>query len=235
VKQLDVERLLQWAYQDELSKGGEQAFSPWEPIIRYGDRGGVALDDAEYAGRLPPIFGEPHPDARVIERAVNALGPIEIDPRGHPHKRTTVLVMIHAKYGSRPDWYPEPIRIYPIRNGSRVHIVGESKGRDRFGKVRYSPGAYCPLRFEPSIADVEHGRRNYTLWRNALETLAETLQLRDHVALRPSAPQAPWLEQLTGGGKSLTDLGRSESSTQNISGTEPPAPALRPPSPAGGF
>ena len=69
------------------------------------------------------------------------------------------LVILHASAGTRPHWYPQPIRVLPMRDGSRVRIIGECKGRDR-----YTLGSYCPLRFEPPLAAVAHARAEYAVW-----------------------------------------------------------------------
>lgn len=80
MKLMDIEKLLQWAYRDELTKGGPAPHSPWEPILSYGERGGMAIDDQiGPAMKLPPIFGEPHPDALTLGRLVRQIGDVVID------------------------------------------------------------------------------------------------------------------------------------------------------------
>lgn len=210
-KRIDIEKLVQWAFRDELPKQGANPFSPWEPILRYGSNGGHRIDDDAPRGRLPAILGEPHPDARLIERAVNQLEPVEADKRGRgTHRPATVLVMIHAVSGSRPDWYPGSIKVLPIREGSRIRIVGKALGTNRNRTVRYEEGTYCPLRFEPTIEDVDHGRRNYLLWYNSLVHLVNTLELRDHIVLMPNLSPTPWIFPLTRRTKSLTSSKPSE-------------------------
>ena len=73
MKPIDVERLLHWAYRDELVKGGDIVSSSFGIVIRLGQLGTVVDNDQfEHVGKLPPIFGEPHPDAKLIEREVKA-------------------------------------------------------------------------------------------------------------------------------------------------------------------
>ena len=179
MKPIDVERLLHWAYRDELVKGGDIVSSSFGIVIRLGQLGTVVDNDQfEHVGKLPPIFGEPHPDAKLIEREVNRL-PYPAKP----------LVILHASAGTRPNWYAQPIRVLPMRDGSRVRIIGECKGRDR-----YSLGSYCPLRFEPPLATVAHARAEYGLWFGALVHLAVVLgrRLAEHVATYPAASPQPW-------------------------------------------
>ena len=98
-KQIDIEKLLSWAFLDELCKGGAEAYSPWTKVNL-----GTRVDDQFGAiSRLPPIFGDPHPDAITIGRAVSKLEP-----------QASALVMHHAILGDRPQPIMGPIRVLPI-------------------------------------------------------------------------------------------------------------------------
>ena len=179
MKPIDIERLLHWAYREELVKGGDIVSSSFGIIIRLGQLGTVVdHDQFDDVGKLPPIFGSPHRDAKAIEHYVNLL-PYPAKP----------LVIGNASAGTRPHWYPQPIRVLPTRNGSRVHVVGECHRRDY-----YSTGSYCPLRFEPPLATVAHARAEYALWWQALAHLAVGLngRLLEHRALHPGASPRPW-------------------------------------------
>ena len=178
MKPIDIERLLHWTYREELVKGGDIVSSSFGIIIRLGQLGTVVDDQFETHGKLPPIFGEPHADARIVDHHVQQL-PYPAKP----------LVILHASAGTRPNWYAQPIRVLPMRDGSRVRIVGECKGRDR-----YSLGSYCPLKFDPPLATVAHARAEYAVWFGALVHLAVVLtgRLAEHVATYPAASAQPW-------------------------------------------
>ena len=178
MKPMDIERLLRWAYRDELVKGGEAPASSYGIILQFGDLGVVVDDQFGSNNKLPPIFGEPHADAFVVDRHVQQL-PYPAKP----------LIVMHASAGTRPHWWPQPIRVLPTRDGSRVRIIGECKGRDR-----YTTGSYCPLRFEPPLATVAHARAEYAVWFGALVHLAVVLagRLSAHVATYPAASPKPW-------------------------------------------
>ena len=79
-ERVDIEKLLQWAYLDELPKRQiSSAEGVWEGIREYGQRGGTDIG-ASGAQRYPR-FGVPHPDAEEIEKAVGGR-PIASRVRG---------------------------------------------------------------------------------------------------------------------------------------------------------
>src|SRR5262245_23588633 len=167
-RSIDVEQLLQWAYRDELPKQGAQPFSPWERIFRYGKLGTRIDDQLGVTPRLPPVLGDPHQDALTIARHTSRL----------PH-RSAVLVIIHAKMGTRPKPWEGPKSIFPVRDESRIRIVGKSYGRPRLGRGGafryYTEGSYCPLRFEPSLEEVAWSRAEWLCWRSGLVALVADL------------------------------------------------------------
>lgn len=75
---VDIEKLLQWAYLDELPKRQiSSAEGVWDGIREYGQRGGI--DIGAGGAQRYPHFGAPHPDAETIEKAVGALGQASIE------------------------------------------------------------------------------------------------------------------------------------------------------------
>jgi hypothetical protein len=75
---VDIERLLQWAYIDELSKRQSSAAEGiWDHIQDYANHGGI--DKGQGAAQRYAHFGLPDPDAERIESAVSALGETLID------------------------------------------------------------------------------------------------------------------------------------------------------------
>jgi len=210
VKQsVEVEKLLHWAYGDELSKRTtSSAEGIWDHIEEWGQRGGI--DPGHGAAQRYPHFGLPHPDAYKIEIAVTALPNLVLDWAASSDAilggmaallqsrdvllvrtlRTSALVTMHAKMNSRPDWReepPRPCRIQAERGRNRPKIIGECKGRDR-----YTIGSYCPLQWEPSPISIAELRADYACWHRGLTTLAQTLELDEHIALPPTAPALPW-------------------------------------------
>lgn len=76
--EMDVERLVAWAYQEELSKRHlSSAEGIWDRIMEDGQRGGV--DKGHGAAQRYCHFGLPDPDAELIEKAVSALVDTVID------------------------------------------------------------------------------------------------------------------------------------------------------------
>lgn len=204
---LDVEKLLQWAYRDELPKKGFVESSPgWDNISTHG----MPIDDGSL--RLPPAFGAPHPDALVVERAVAGLDKqVMVD---WAESLTTLLgelaayaptsewclgasfnpqalVIMHARMGTRPPWETEPPRLVRVLMPERSqHVV---VGRD--ANRNYLPGAHCPLRLEPSVDLIVSGRAEYAVWRAALDDVRESLSgwtLREHEVLAAAAAREPW-------------------------------------------
>lgn len=103
--------------------------------------------------------------------------------------RTTALVTMHAKMGTRPNWRedtPHPLPT-PARHGPNAKIVGEC-----FGKGRYSEGSHCPIRWWPSPITIAEARADYLAWWRGLDQLARQLRLGEHDPHPPLAPEFPW-------------------------------------------
>lgn len=212
---VDVEKLLHWAYRDELSKRQtSSAEGIWSSIAEYGQRGGIDVGDG--TAQRYPHFGLPHPDAERIERAIealeNTLVPWELTARdlmpdladlftAHLAARdyllvssfdTATLIRHHAIMGDRPAWYsdrPLPRRVRPPRGPGQSVVIGEYVGHGR-----WKAGAACPIRWDPSPVEIAMRRGAYAAWWDGLSRLAEGLRLADHVALPPSCAPRPWLK-----------------------------------------
>jgi hypothetical protein len=77
-KKVEIEKLLQWAYLDELPKRQiSSAEGVWDAVREYGQRGGI--DVGHGAAQRYPHFGLPHRDAEEIERQVAQLGSLTVD------------------------------------------------------------------------------------------------------------------------------------------------------------
>jgi hypothetical protein len=174
MKRLDIEQLLQWAYLDELCKGGDgPSNNQWDLVMLLGARQDRRSD------HLPAYFGEAHRDAITIHRAVQQL------PAPAP-----ALILKHATLQTQPDWLPGPIRVLPMKTGEKgvgVHIIGRCKGKDL-----YTNGSYCPLRWVPNAGEINAARLEYQAWWGGLWFLAHALRLSEHEATGPAAMVAPW-------------------------------------------
>lgn len=221
MREVEIERLLQWAYRDELPKRGVgDVATSWDGMNLYRELLTVVDDDPGF----PVIMGPPHADALTIERAVQGLhaevaldwlsyrellfGDVPMlapatDPTAIMRSDHSIaprvfneveLVESCARLNRRPQWDVGLLR--PRRmigaNGKPV-IVGQCKDT-----LRYTLGSHCPLRYaEPSIEKVAAHRAEYLVWRGALQRLVGTLRgwlLRAHVPLDPIAPALPWLD-----------------------------------------
>jgi hypothetical protein len=225
-RRLDVEKLLQWAYRDELPKQTTGDLTGWERLILLGTN--VDVSDREAA--LPIALGPPHPDALLIDHAVRQLPPVKLNwarmakaLMGHllPYAPQTdpciqrlatspaALVVSHAIMGSRPPWDLGPCVLRRIlgKNGKPV-VDGITAGR------RYGAGASCPLQLEPEGAEIISARFEYAAWHTALVSLAnESWNMREHVALPPRAAPAPWITGPEPTSRILRTIERHELST----------------------
>lgn len=99
--------------------------------------------------------------------------PVRLEQAG-----TMALVIIHAKNGTQPDYYPDwqPPKGRP-----------PAQAQDRWGrKVKRHEGV--------SLENVIHARACYLVWRSALALLAVELDgaLAGYEVIAPSAQIAPW-------------------------------------------
>lgn len=109
-----IEKLLHWAYRDELPKRlMSSAEGIWDCIADYGQRGGV--DIGHGAAQRYPHFGLPHPDAERIECAVGALPDADIDWRAEVRAILGDLVALVNL--NRRGEQPEPQRKSRVRWG----------------------------------------------------------------------------------------------------------------------
>jgi hypothetical protein len=205
---VEIEKLLHWAFRDELTKRHSSCAEGIWDRISDGDWIGSTHSDH---GPQRYDFGLPHPDAEAIEAAIAvpvlARWKLDWDTTGKVlmadmwallRARDVILdnvidaaylVRHHSIMGTRPRWdvgAPQPGPAHPER-GTGPMLVGECRGKNL-----YSTGSYCPLRYSPSPITVAHARADYAAWHAGLTILAATLKLADHVALPPAAPARPW-------------------------------------------
>jgi hypothetical protein len=210
--EIDIERLLQWAYREELPKqahGGTLRCN-YDLVLRYGQMGALDIDENP---QLPAALGAPHDDAFEIDRFVRALGWQEMrwDQNADAlmgqyagivrvNARIEVmainqeaLVFMHARAGTRPDWRHDPFECHRMHlpYGSEHVVVGRDERSHR-----YREGAHCPLVWEPDPAPIVEARMEYAVWYSGLTLLAESLrshgQLKSHIPRPPSCSPEPW-------------------------------------------
>lgn len=210
MRSVEIERLLQWAFCDELPKreafGPRGAPSAWQSVENY-----AKLGCRVQSGSSVSHSAIPHRDALIIADAVAALpGGVVVDLSKEeallgglsslaaaivaPQIRLSAadLVEDHARSGVSPDWcrhQPRPMCV--IGPNGKQTVFGK-----RYGKDRYSEGAHCPLRWgDPTIESIARARAIYTIWWQSLDRLSILLngKLKDHVASAPAALRAPWL------------------------------------------
>ncbi|MCK7611978.1 hypothetical protein [Roseibium sediminicola] len=114
-KRIDIEKLLKWAYCEELPKGGSggagmRAASAWASVESFMQLL-TKVDDNEYGvvPTLSPFDGEPHEDALKVHAAVNALDQLELDfpenwnpmPCIEEHPEECASVMSQVRFGLR--------------------------------------------------------------------------------------------------------------------------------------
>lgn len=224
-KRVDVEKLVQWTYRDGLTiddagegfvlDGGVDGWVRAAETLRmlgcFVQGSGTPLSQQRVA--------ENHPDAVAVNAAVLALPDEQVDwtasadhllgpnapwldgdePRlRHTFIRSAILVIMHARMATRPQWHAEPARLVRVidEGTGRVAVVLANGKPGRFPKGGLKPGARCPLRLEPSAADIARWRADYALWHAALDVLALELKdrLDDFEPLPPAASFAPWRE-----------------------------------------
>jgi hypothetical protein len=202
-KAVDIEKLLQWAYLDELSK---RTASSAENVWRH-------MGSVMGGAKTPHYdFGTPHLDALKLEKCVLALEPLKPeDWRAFGpslmgdlwalfQARDVIIVRSlniafllrhHAILRTRPAFNPTRPRPGRVLTTHGPRGTAKVEGRS-WGQNRYSPGAYCPLRWSPSPITIAQERLDYAAWHLGLVTLAQTLELDEHDALLPGAPARPW-------------------------------------------
>lgn len=223
--EIDIERLLQWAFRDELPK--QSVEGTWgysvSPMFRLAALG-VSVDESSGEPGFPYALGGPHADALVVGKYVESLGP---DAINWPASRANVmgdlaelvsdndptlsaliiqlpgLVGMHAKMGTRPHQSSRPLP-HPIvgNNGKPIVQYIDDQGRLVEGRTKsrhYGTAARCPLRWFPIPREIAFERLEYIVWYDAIARLAAALSkpgiLSDYFPVPPAAPARPWETQ----------------------------------------
>lgn len=214
---IDIERLLTWAYRDELPKQTVGGLTGWERLTFLGTN----VDESSRETSYPVALGPPHPDALIVDHVVRGLEDVmfkwrdlrkrlmghlapyaaEDDPACSAMRFSAeALVRHHAIMGSRPIWHLGPVsllRIQEKNNKPRVQYLDDS-GKLVNGLTsgrRYGPMARCPLRLDPAGAEIACARAEYLVWRVGLievKQRCESWGLREHQVTGPVAAEEPW-------------------------------------------
>lgn len=227
---LDIEDVLRWAYRDELPKRrsdeGElrqREFPSVSPMFSMAALGGRVENFSREPG-FPAAMGEPHPDALLVEAAVERLsrfaehqfvgelGLVTNLPPGqdeHAAMRramgqivTTVRVM--ARLGHRPTFTrsPEPAAVVGVNGKVQVLVVrnGVETTCGAEGRDRYPKGAYCAIVWDRADTILLE-RADYAAWWAGLDLLAHELAgtLASIAVLPPAAAQRPWAGEVDQG------------------------------------
>lgn len=187
-KAMDVEDLVIWAFRDQKIEAVAARIGP--------PRGLQASPESNLAQILAlgcrvqtssagtmHMAVQCHEDAAVIYDAVMAL-PAE----------ATMLIIKHARCGSRPDWHEEGPGhwVTPVDKHGRPKKIWRNPSTQR-GFLGYAPQQLMGT--HPAV--VEEARRAYCVWWLGLCDLVGLLNgpdgLVDHEALKPDGSAPPWI------------------------------------------
>ncbi len=217
-KEVPIDKLLQWAYGDELLKNpnllepGTLA-SIYGPMLKFGQYY-CRIDQASGGDWpwMPEIAGPPHVDALKLDAAVAGLKSYEIPwPESKEYIMGALAPMTpdddsRLKYNApgvkgmiitcatlkhTPQWGPEIPKPNGITAGRNNVMVVPPKGS---GERIYKDGAHCPLIYEPKHAEVARERIEYAAWHGAIRKIADDLadNLTAHRPISPMAAERPW-------------------------------------------
>jgi hypothetical protein len=210
-QKIDIEKLLHWAYRDQLPKGyrdGKGGASPEiSPMFRYANLGGPVDNWSKEPGFPIAMGTEPHPDALRVHFAAMMLDDVVIQwPSAAEallgdlfqymtdeekfsvcklHVQVAGLVTLHSRMGNRPIWHLD----YNIRR-----VIGrDRKALIRKARGRRSRNLQGEVRLDVPASEILTARFEYFAWHSGLCELAAKLgDLQEHQPLKPSAPQQPW-------------------------------------------
>ncbi len=180
-QEIDIEKLLVWAYQRQRVVEMISAASS-NSLSRTARAGGWSMGGGGggYSGGIAATPA--HPDAMLVHEAVCQLP--DRDMRG--------LVIRHAKAGSRPDWMPNARpKLGAVINGKGQPEVILDPPKYRYG--------YCPVREYVSAVGIDLARVQYATWLEGVATVAlilvEGFELGEFIPLPPKAVAQPWMGQ----------------------------------------
>ena len=204
-KTVDVEKLLQWAFCEELPKGRPVSASPWDAITNFASLG-VRVDTGGWRDGLGFVHGAPDPDAEKAGAAVAALArdhklgearvlalaepyggldPLAARQTGGAPASLAALTIRCAILGRRMEWDVGVPRLRAVtRDDNQWPIVFGLDGEGQLTVLRADRRGRYPLDrsprthlewVEPSPAQVIEARAEYAAWHDALLCVAAAL------------------------------------------------------------
>lgn len=208
-KSIDIEKLVQWAFREELPKKPYPISDFWARLIELGTR----VDDSCTSDQ-PGFLSDtpPHPDALKVSHVVRTLEDVAVDidlsraalmgelacwlkddqvTRLSLRFQTQALVTTHAIMATRPQWDVGEVRLVRVNGRNNKPVVcGITAGR------RYAQGANSPLQLNIDPRTIANARGEYATWHAGLikvRARLESWELTDFALTGPVAPPAPWL------------------------------------------
>lgn len=127
--EIDVEKLLHWAYRDELSKRQTSAAEGiWDRLRHTAQLGGI--EPGHGGAQRYAHFGLPDADAEAIERAVSRLEPVVIDWAASMDTIAAGLSGLVSINDLKPDRHKSKVTVstWGAKNGQRIRA--ENRPRD---------------------------------------------------------------------------------------------------------
>ncbi|MBR1187430.1 hypothetical protein [Bradyrhizobium sp. AUGA SZCCT0160] len=211
MKQVEIERLLQWTFCDQKSRRSVPGYgyqNSWAMLERH-LRLGCSIDSSPRRDCLGDVSAFPDSDALIVAREVGKLSSNAVVDWRESKKLLLgnlvglasreqflvfdeiALVIEQACTGISPIWNVGLPKVRPsILGNGKPAVTGT-----RYGKNRYSTGAHCPLEWaQPTIEGVALARARYAVWHSALTRLAGCLsgKLKNIVAVPPISRASPW-------------------------------------------
>lgn len=184
---IDVQDLIEWTYRTQAPELAVQLLAARAP------RAAVSTGWLDYGTVIDgggPTRADTHPDALIVHDAVSE------------HAPRPDLLVLHARAGTSPDWYPEgPGLLMADVDGRGRMLVRtadyrlERQASPQRGRRRAIACCLTIVGTDPAL--VEAGRETYALWRDGLGAVAAALAaapegLVAHEVRGPRAPRRPW-------------------------------------------
>lgn len=215
MRQVEIERLLQWTFCEQMSKRAARQCgvqSAWGAFERHMRLGNVPIErrPSRHGASGGDILSFPDADALIVASEVNMLrANVVVDWSASKASllgdlvglaagdqlfsfNEIDLVVEHAQCGIPPIWNVGFPKLGPVVLANGKPAVSGS----RYGKNRYSEGSRCPLQWAaPTVEGVALARARYAVWHSALTRLAASLhgKLKNIAVTPPVAPAAPWI------------------------------------------
>lgn len=222
LKKMDIEKLLQWAFREELLRGRPVSASPWDTITNFGILG-TRVDVSAYGSHdgLGFVSGTPHEDALAVLAAARdlpsatrlsegeccallgsyaACDPLAVKTMSAVSFNMQALMNRCAILCVRMEWdvgTPQLGKVTRSANGKPMifGIGDDGQLAEITDGCSTDRAARSHLQWsEPSIGEMLEARAEYAVWHRALMQLFGALagNLSEHEATAPQAVPEPW-------------------------------------------